>query len=138
MLHRAQTCSPHRPLPHPAAPVVEIKTDESFEHLPHAPIVEAVIDIRARAAQKLEESSVRSRLESSLEAYGFLDSQREFHGEVQARPGKPPSQLVRDVGWKGVRFRSSDEKHIAQFNRDGSCLADWSPIPSGSNFPGKG
>jgi uncharacterized protein (TIGR04255 family) len=118
--------------------LVEIKTDESFEHLPHAPIVEAVIDIRARAAQKLEESSVRSRLEPSLEAYGFLDSQRQFHGEVKLEPGKPPSQLVRDVGWKGVRFRSSDEKHIAQFNRDGFVFSRLEPYTEWKQFSGEG
>ena len=118
--------------------LLEIKTDEKFEHLAHAPIVEAVIDIRARAAQKLEESSVRSRLESRLDGYGFLDSQREIQGEVKFEPGKPPSQILRDVGWKGVRFRSSDEKHIAQFNRDGFVFSrlepylDWSQLYSES------
>jgi uncharacterized protein (TIGR04255 family) len=117
---------------------VEIKIDEAFEHLPHAPIVEAVIDIRARAAQKLEESSVRSRLETSLNGYGFLDSQREFQGEVKLEPGKAPSQVVRDVGWKGVRFRSFDEKCIAQFNRDGFVFSRLEPYTEWKQFSGEG
>ncbi len=107
--------------------IVEIKIDEAFEHLPHAPIVEAVIDIRARAAQKLEESSLRSALEPRLEGYGFLDSLREFHGQVKLETGKLPSQVVRDLGWKAVRFRSSDGKHIAQFNRDGFVFSRLDP-----------
>jgi uncharacterized protein (TIGR04255 family) len=117
---------------------VEIKIGEAFEHLPCAPIVEAVIDIRARAAQKLEESSVRSRLEPSLDGYAFLDSQREFHGEVKLEPGKAPSQVVRDVGWKGVRFRSSDEKSIAQFNRDGFVFSRLEPYTEWKQFSEEG
>lgn len=106
---------------------VEIKLDQAFEHLPRAPIVEAVIDIRARAARNLDESSFRSRLEPKLDGYGFLDSLREIHGEVKLVGGMPPSQTVRDVGWKGVRFRSSDGKHIAQFNRDGFVFSRLEP-----------
>jgi uncharacterized protein (TIGR04255 family) len=104
---------------------LEIKSDESFEHLPHAPIVEAVIDIRARPRQQLEESSLRSILEARLGGYGFLDSQRQFQLEVVG--GQPPSQTVQDLGWKGVRFRSSDGKHIAQFNRDGFVFSRLEP-----------
>ena len=107
--------------------VVDIKSDEIFENLPRAPIVEAVIEIRARATQTLEEASLRSALEPKLAGYGFLDSLREFHGEVKLEGGKPPSQQVRDLGWKGVRFRSSDEKHIAQFNRDGFVFSRLEP-----------
>jgi uncharacterized protein (TIGR04255 family) len=118
--------------------ILEIKIDEEFEHLPNAPIIEAVIDLRARASQQLEESTVRSRLETILDGYGFLDSQREFHGEVKLEPGKPPSQLVRDVGWKGVRFRSSDEKHIAQFNRDGFVFSRLEPYTDWKQFSGEG
>jgi uncharacterized protein (TIGR04255 family) len=118
--------------------IVKIKIAEGFEHLPHAPIVEAVIDIRARAAQKLEESSVRSNLEPRLDGYGFLDSRKEFHGEVKLEPGKPPSQVVRDLGWKGLRFRSSDEKHIVQFNRDGFAFSRLEPYVDWEQLSGEG
>ena len=105
---------------------MEINIGEPFEHLPHAPIVEAVIDIRARATQKMEESSARTYLEGRLEGYGFLDSRRAFHGEVRLEGGKP-SQAVRDLGWHGVRFRSSDGRHIAQFNLDGFVFSRLEP-----------
>ena len=106
---------------------VEIKSDETFEHLPHAPIVEAVIDIRARATEKLEESSLRSHLEAKLKGYGFLDSLRGFHGEVKIEGGKPPTQKVSELGWMGIRFRSADGKHIAQFKRDGFVFSRLEP-----------
>lgn len=117
---------------------VEIKIDEAFEHFPKAPIVEAVIDIRARAAAAFEESSVRTYLEARLNGYSFLDSRREFRHELQleVEDGKPPSQKLHDLGWKGLRFRSADEKHMAQFNRDGFVFSrlepytDWQQLSS--------
>lgn len=124
---------------------VEIKIDEAFELFPKAPIVEAVIDIRARATAAFEESSVRANLAARLKGYGFLDSQREFWHELQlqAEGGKPPSQKLHDLGWKGLRFRSADEKHIAQFNRDGFVFSrlepytDWQQLSSEGLKPWK-
>jgi uncharacterized protein (TIGR04255 family) len=106
---------------------VDIKPEEKFENLPRAPIVEAVIEIRARATKSLEETSLRTAIEPELAGYVFLDSLREFHSEVKLEGGKPPIQKVSDAGWKGVRFRSSDEKHIAQFNRDGFVFSRLEP-----------
>jgi len=106
---------------------VDIKPEEKFENLPRAPIVEAVIEIRARATKSLEETSLRTAIEPTLAGYVFLDSLREFHSEVKVEGGKPPIQKVSDAGWKGVRFRSSDEKHIAQFNRDGFVFSRLEP-----------
>lgn len=107
--------------------IVDIKPDESFEHLPRAPIVEAVIEIRARATQSLQESSLRSALESRLTGYGFLDSLRGFQGEVKIEGGKPPVQQVSAIGWMGLRFRSTDGKHIVQFKRDGFVFSRLEP-----------
>ena len=106
---------------------VDIKPEEKFENLPRAPIVEAVIEIRARATKALEETSLRAAIEPKLAGYVFFDSLREFHSEVKLEGGKPPVQKVSDAGWKGVRFRSSDEKHIAQFNRDGFVFSRLEP-----------
>lgn len=106
---------------------VDIKPDEKFENLPRAPIVEAVIEIRARATQVLEESSLRSALETRLNGYEFQHSLRVYQGEVMIEGGKPPSQKVSDLGWIGIQFRSSDGKHIAQFKRDGFVFSRLEP-----------
>jgi uncharacterized protein (TIGR04255 family) len=109
---------------------LEINIDEKFPHLPHAPIVEAVIDIRARPASTLEESVLKPRLEATLAGYQFLDSmqQVEIQHEVNLQGGTPASPMIHELSWKGLRFRSDDKKHIAQFNRDGfifSCLEPY-------------
>lgn len=109
-----------------------INVDEQFQHLPHAPIVEAVIDIRARPAIALEEGVLRPRLEEKLVGYKFLDSQRHIRIEqaVALQGQAAPAPVVEDLGWKGFRFQSDDQKHIAQFNRDGFVFSRLEPYQS--------
>jgi uncharacterized protein (TIGR04255 family) len=76
----------------------DIKIDEVFETFPKAPIAEAVINVRARAIKPLEETTLRSSLQAKLAGYDFLDSQRQIQHEVKLEQGKPPSQVVQDLG----------------------------------------
>jgi len=117
---------------------IQIKTDEVFEILPKAPVVEAVIDIRARAMKAFEETPARTHLEAELDGYLFLDSQRTVKHEVKLEPGKPPSQMVEDMGWKGLRYQSLDKKHIAQFNRDGFVFSRMEPYVDWLQFTSEG
>ncbi len=117
---------------------VDIRVDDKFETLPHAPIVEAVIEIRARASEALDETSLRTKIEPKLVGYVFLDSLREYQGEVKFEGGKLSSQEVQDIGWKGVRFRSTDEKHIAQFNRDGFVFSRLEPYTTWEQLESEG
>jgi uncharacterized protein (TIGR04255 family) len=115
-----------------------INTGEEFPHLPRAPIVEAVIDVRANATGAFEEEIVRSALEPRLPGFSFLDSQRAFRHELKIEGEKPPEQCFRDLGWKGVRFRSDDQKKIVQFNRDGFVFSRLEPYSDWSSFSGEG
>lgn len=107
-----------------------INISERFQHLPRAPIVEAVIDIRARAVTALEEALVKPQLEAKLSGYQFLGSQREIEHGFTLEGDKPPGLMIRDLGWKGLRFQSADKKHIAQFNRDGFVFSRLEPYES--------
>ena len=107
-----------------------INLDEEFEILSKAPIVEAVIDIRAMPADRPDEKALRSFLEGKFVGYEFLDSQREFQFRAEFSHNAPPNQETRDLGWKGLRFRSDDKKYIAQFNRDGFALSRLEPYES--------
>jgi uncharacterized protein (TIGR04255 family) len=77
-------------------------------------------------------------LEARLDGYGFLDSQREGQVEFKFGGGSPPRQAARDLGWKGVRLRSLDGKHIAQFNRDGFVFSRLEPYVSWEQLSGEG
>lgn len=108
-------------------PKLEINVNERFEHLPRAPIVEAVIDIRGRATQPWEEKAIRSQVECKLEGYKYLDSQKTIEQSLKFGKGTPPRVTFRDLGLKGVRFQSPDKKQIAQFNRDGFVFSRLEP-----------
>ena len=113
-----------------------IAIGEVFEHLPRAPIAEAVIDVRARASTVLEEGAPKPQLESRLGGYQFLDSQRtiEIQHKVHGAGDAPPSSVVRDLGWKGLRFQSADKRHIVQFNRDGFVFSRLEPYETWQKF----
>lgn len=105
---------------------LEINLEEEFQHLPQAPIVEAVIDIRARSTVTFNEESLRPQVEAALTGYQFLDSHQELQHEIKLDGGQASSQIIR-FDWKGLRFQSDDKKHIAQFNRDGFVFSRLEP-----------
>lgn len=113
---------------------LEINLDEHFQHLSHAPIIEAVIDIRASCNELLEEMSFKSQIEPELVNYQFLDSPREIQFHLQHVVGykesTPSSPIIKDLGWKGLRFRSNDGKQIVQFNKDGFVFSRLDPYLS--------
>jgi uncharacterized protein (TIGR04255 family) len=108
------------------APAIEIRTDEGFEHLPSAPIVEAVIEILAEADAEWEEARVAAALEAALPGYATTGSYRAFQHDLQLTPGES-HQTFRDLGWRGLRFQSSDQGHVVQFNRDGYIFSRLRP-----------
>jgi uncharacterized protein (TIGR04255 family) len=105
---------------------LEINLEEGFQNLLRAPIVEALIDIRARSSVPLDEASLKPQIEAELINYEFLDSHQELQHEIKLEAGQPPSQIIR-LDWKGLRFRSFDKKHVAQFNRDGFVFSHLEP-----------
>jgi uncharacterized protein (TIGR04255 family) len=115
-------------------PSVKIMTDEQFTHLPKAPITEAVVEIRTRPTTVFQESPVRSSLEATLNGYHYLDSPRLIRGQMRIGGGQPVAQTLEDLGWKGVRFQTPDEKHVAQFNRDGFAFSRLEPYENWQRF----
>ncbi|HEV2211223.1 MAG TPA: TIGR04255 family protein [Verrucomicrobiae bacterium] len=105
---------------------LNIDLNEAFPHLAHAPIVEAVIEIRARAGGQWEEAAVTQHFKHRLPEYPLALSQNELQHEVTFSP-EQPKPVTRQLGWHGLQFRSADEKYIARFTRDGFLLARLQP-----------
>jgi len=112
----------------------KIDVGESFETLPQAPIVEAVIEIRARAEGTWEESKISDELKSKLPDYPIIGSQSEFRQEVHISSGHPPETRHEDLGWKGLRFQSVDSLQVVQFNRDGFIFSRLQPYENWERF----
>lgn len=106
---------------------MNIDLKEPFPHLARAPIVEAVIEIRARAESPWEEDVVVQQLKSRLPDYPTLASQSQFRQEIKIEPDQPPESTTHDLGWKGVQLQSVDKSHIAQFKRDGFVFSRLPP-----------
>ena len=114
--------------------MLKIDVAESFPHLEHAPIVEAVIEIRTRVESPWEESALREHLKAKLPSYPKIYSQSEFRHEMKMKLGQPPEQILHDLGWKGLRLQSADDRYIAQFNRDGFIFSRLQPYESWDLF----
>jgi uncharacterized protein (TIGR04255 family) len=111
-----------------------INLKEDFPHLPKAPIVEAIIDLRANPEVPWEEGFVRSNLDALLVDYKFLDSQQEIQHEIKM---KDPDEQMRRTQWKGLRYISLDGKNIGQFNRDGFVFRRLPPYEDWAHFHGE-
>jgi uncharacterized protein (TIGR04255 family) len=114
--------------------MLKIDVTELFQHLEHAPIVEAVIEIRTRVESPWEESALREQLKAKLPDYPKIISQSEFRHELKVKAGQPPEQLFRDLGWRGLRLHSADGRYIAQFNREGFIFSRLQPYESWDQF----
>lgn len=113
---------------------LNINISDKFPHLSSAPIVEAVIDIRAKPSIVLNEQNARDFLGPRLKEYYFLDSQQEFSQQFMFGPDVSPQQTTASQSWKGVRFRSTDEKTIIQFNKDGLVCSKLAPYQNWGAF----
>lgn len=115
-----------------------INTSETFTHLSKAPIVEAVIEVRAQAEAVWDEPLITEHLKSKLPDYPNVQSQRQFMSEVKVELGQKAEGMIQDLGWKGLRLESADKLHIAQFNRDGFSFSRLQPYDSWEQFCSEG
>lgn len=111
-----------------------INTSEEFPHLTRAPIVEAALEIRARAESPWEEQAILNHLKSELLEYPNVLSQREVRHELKMGPGRSTESKLQNLGMKGFRFESSDKRQIAQFNRDGFVFSRLPPYEGWEEF----
>lgn len=109
---------------------LNIDLTKPFQRLARAPIVEAVIEIRARAEGSWEEWAVLHHLKPKLPDYPSVVTQREFRQEFRMGLGQPSEATTHDLGWQGLRFQSADDRHIVQFKRDGFVFSRLHPYES--------
>jgi uncharacterized protein (TIGR04255 family) len=113
---------------------LRIDLTETFPLLGRAPVVEAVVEIRARSGVDWDESAVSERLKARLSEYPVVESHRRVRHEFRMAPGQPAEQSLHDLGWRGLRFESEDKRHVAQFSRDGFLFSRLTPYESWDRF----
>jgi uncharacterized protein (TIGR04255 family) len=110
----------------------KIDLSESFEHLPNAPIVEAVIHWRARAEKKLDPDALLEQLMDRVPEYPNHQRQQEIG--VGAEIGREGASLQQRQTWQGYRLESSDKLHVAQFTRNGFVFSRLKPYEDWEKF----
>lgn len=113
---------------------IEINVNEAFPLLGHAPITEAVLEIRSRSDAPWDEGALISELETKLPDYPKRQSRRDIQQTFKIEQGKAPEHTVDDLGWTGFSLRSEDEKQIAQFQRDIFSFSRLQPYEKWHNF----
>lgn len=116
-------------------PPMLINHSEQFEYLPRAPIVEAVIEFRARAEAGWDLGNIPVHLESSLHDYPKQRSllQGSITAQFRATPDAHPETQV-EHGWVGVQAESADGRHVAKFTRDAFSLSRLAPYEDWDRF----
>jgi len=100
---------------------------ESFPHLSHAPIVEAVIDIRARSEKDWNLEPIKDILKKELSDYPKIEEQRILMAEFMAGAKQTPQATTKDLGLNGYVFRADDNLQIAQFQKNGFIFSRLNP-----------
>jgi uncharacterized protein (TIGR04255 family) len=110
----------------------KIDLSETFEHLPNAPIVEAVIHWRARAEKKLEPATLLEQLKAKLTDYPHSQRQQEIGMETEFNA--EGAAMRQHHAWHGFRFESADKFQVAQYTRNGFVFSRLKPYQDWEKF----
>ena len=111
--------------------------NETFPHLSKAPIIEAVIDLRAALAPTFNVEKLQEAHATIRQDYPQMKTQRSWLGQMMQTAGNPPKQGIRDLGVTGYAFSSADAKYVAQFRRDGFSFSRLAPYTSWEDVFGR-
>lgn len=96
-------------------------------HLSRVPIVEAVVDVRAKTRAGFNAEALLEVHSQLLPAYQNREEISHLEFGFRQSGGKPPEQHVKDLGKLGYRFITSDKLQIAQFRTDGFSFSRLAP-----------
>jgi uncharacterized protein (TIGR04255 family) len=113
--------------------IMKIDTMEQFELLPRAPIVEAVIQVLARAETSWNEEGVFALLKPKLAEFQSVVLQASVRQHVMFSPALPPIISQENLG-RGVMGQSKDRR--VQFSREGLFFSKLQPYQSWNQFSG--
>ena len=111
-----------------------IDLNEKFPLLSHAPIVEAVLAVSARAEMPWEESYILEQIKKDLPEYPVVQSAQEIQHKITIAPDVPSQQATQVIGWRGLRCESADKRQIVQFNRDFFSFSRLKPYRNWDSF----
>jgi uncharacterized protein (TIGR04255 family) len=101
-----------------------------IRHLRSAPITEAIFDIRVKAREGFDVAEFANLRQDLAQTFPIVEEIRgsEVHFEVSAKEARPPE--IRDLGVRGLYFKTQDGLTIAQCRVDGFTLNKLRPYTS--------
>lgn len=100
-----------------------------IRHLSRAPISEAIVDFRVKAANDFKVQDLQSLVDSLSDRFPSVEERRGGQVTIGFKPGLPEIS-TEDFGLQGYFLKSPDEKLIAQFRVDGFTLNKLAPYSS--------
>jgi uncharacterized protein (TIGR04255 family) len=113
---------------------VNINLSEGFDHLSKAPIVEAILEFRARAEGRWQREIVGRELRQRLPDYPQFQEETKVEQQFALTKEGVKQQLGEDRLWIGLALRSSDRSQIAKFHRDLFSFSRLSPYTDWTQF----
>jgi uncharacterized protein (TIGR04255 family) len=118
---------------------ISIDHSDEFEHLNRAPIVEAVIQIVARAGAKRTLGELRTSLSSELPEYPHIKSVGSVSVtmpfQLASKQGAPaPEPATSERSWLGLRLETEGGLNIAMFTRDYFSFSRLRPYEDWESF----
>jgi uncharacterized protein (TIGR04255 family) len=98
----------------------------NYCYLEHAPIIEAVIDFRAKLPGNFDTSQLRAAALKIRDEYPTTEERNSFQAMVQLDPRKP-TVSTQPPKFFGLFLKAPDQKQIAQFRVDGFAFSRLQP-----------
>jgi len=112
---------------------IVIAPEEQFPVLTHAPVIEAVLELRCRRDSLWEESAVTTMLKEHLPDFS-IESLAGTKMEWKVQLGQEPEHSSEELGWVGVLMRTADKKEIVRVERDMVVFSQLAPYPGWDVF----
>src|SRR5688572_7934790 len=111
-----------------------VELDRPFDHLPLAPVVEAVVQVRSRISEEWIPESLSAKLAERLPQLQTPQLQQQVEFEAFFSPELPAPTTSRRQTCHSIRAKNGDGTVVAQFSRDGLVFSRLKPYPGWDIF----
>jgi uncharacterized protein (TIGR04255 family) len=112
---------------------MSLDLNETFPHLSRAPIVEAIIDFRAKPAVQCSQGQFVQFFQEKLPEYSNIQVQNRVFFRLNLEKGQTPEPSSSELDWGGFMFREGN-KHAAQFQTEGFTFSRLPPYEEWESF----
>jgi uncharacterized protein (TIGR04255 family) len=110
---------------------------EQFPNLSHAPVVEAVIDFRAKPTVPCEQARFETYFKTEFPDFPLAQIQNQLNIHLKAKADGQPEPAQGTSNWQGLVFHSTDKLRVVQCQKDGFSFSRVQSYDSWDAFAGE-